>query len=67
MVCRLNQFTDLERKGMFVRTKRKSGRYYKGRIPLKMTIKYWDINEYERSIELIIKYFKGIINYVKDD
>jgi len=25
----------------------------------------WDINEYERSIELIVKYLKGNINYTK--
>jgi len=31
----------------------------KARIPLNISINEKDINEYERSIELIVKYFKG--------
>jgi len=51
---------------MFASTKGNRGWYNKGRIPLKMSINYININEFEGSIELIVKYFnKGNINYVK--
>jgi len=37
----------------------------KGRIPLKMSINEMDINEYKRSVELSIEYFRGNIDFDK--
>jgi len=44
---------------MFACTKGNSSWYLKGKISLKMAINESDIHEYERSIEFIVKYFKG--------
>jgi len=50
---------------MFASTEGKRGQFYKRRIPLKILINVRDIYEYERSIELNVKYFKGNITCIK--
>jgi len=62
-----SKFTDLEREGMLASSKGNRSWYFqRKKVPLKMSIYERDIIEYEMSIELIVKYFKGSINSIKN-